>query len=71
LFNTLDAFLSGEIDAVQAKTTAKLADSILKSVAIDLEHKRLVQEIARNEGPKAVADLNLNILMVKEKKDPQ
>lgn len=63
LFDTLDKFLNGEIDSVSAKTVAKLADSLLKSVAVDLEYKRLVREITNTSGPQSVADLNLNILM--------
>jgi hypothetical protein len=42
---------------------AKIADSLLKSVAIDLEHKRLMTDLARTEGPQAVAALRLNIKM--------
>jgi len=63
LFDTLDKFIKGEIDAVTAKTVAKIADSLLKSVAIDLEHKRLMTDLARTEGPQAVAALRLNIKM--------
>ena len=63
LFTTLDRFLNGEIDHIQAKTTAKLADSILKSVAVDLEYKRLIGEMATKEGPQSVAALRLNIAM--------
>lgn len=64
LFDTLDAFLNGEIDAINAKTVAKLADSLLKSVALDLEHKRLITELTKTNTSGAIADLNLNILMV-------
>lgn len=63
LFDTLDKFVNGQLDAISAKTVAKLADSLLKSVAIDLEHKRLVSDLARTEGPQAVAALRLNIKM--------
>lgn len=55
--------MKGEIDAVHAKTVAKIADSLLKSVAIDLEHKRLMGDLLRTEGPQAVAALRLNIKM--------
>ena len=65
LFETLDSFLKGDIDAAHAKTVAKIADSLLKSVAIDLEYKRLVEDIGTKRGPQAVASLNLNIEMVK------
>ena len=70
LFDTLDKFLSGQIDVQQAKTVAKLADSLLKSVAVDLEYKRLVHDIGAREGPQAVANLNLNILMAPAPSDP-
>jgi hypothetical protein len=63
LFDTLDAFRNNEIDSVHAKTVSKLADSLLKSVALDLEHKRLISDLTRTEGPQAVAKLNLNIVM--------
>ena len=63
LFDALDKFVNGEIDAVTAKTVAKLADSLIKSVAIDLEHKRLMSDLARTDGPQAVAALRLNIKM--------
>lgn len=63
LFDTLDKFINGQLDAISAKTVAKLADSLLKSVAIDLEHKRLVSDLARTEGPQSVAALRLNIKM--------
>jgi len=67
LFETLEKFCSGEIDAIQAKTVAKVSDSILKSAAIDLEYNRLVRELAHeNGGRKEIADLHMNILLCKE-----
>lgn len=67
LFETLEKFVNGEIDAIQAKTVAKVADSILKSAAIDLEYQRLVRELAHeNGGNKAIADLHLNVLLCKD-----
>ena len=71
LFDTLDKFISGEIDSVQAKTVAKLGDSLLKSVAIDLEHKRLMLDLIKDQdpqSPKTLANMNLDIIMVKETK---
>jgi len=69
LFDTLDKFMNNEIDVAQAKTVAKLADSLLKSVAIDLEYKRLVEDLGTKNGPQAVADLNLNIVMAPVKQE--
>lgn len=69
LFDTLDKFINGQLDAISAKTVAKLADSLLKSVAIDLEHKRLITDLARNEGPQSVAALRLNIKMTADHTD--
>ena len=69
LFDTLDKFISGEIDSVQAKTIAKLGDSLLKSVAIDLEHKRLMLDLVKDQDPnstKTLANMNLDVIMVKE-----
>ena len=63
LFETLDKFLNGDIDAQSAKVVAKLADSLLKSVAVDLEYKRLVSDMARTDGPSSVSNLKLNIAM--------
>lgn len=66
LFETLEKFVNGEIDAVQAKTIAKVADSILKSAAIDLEYQRLVRELAGQNGErKEIADLHLNVMLCK------
>ena len=66
LFDTLQDFVDGKIDVAQAKTIAKVADSILKSAAIDLEYQRLVRELAREDGGnKEIADLHLNVLLCK------
>lgn len=73
LFDTLDQFLDSKITAVDAKTVAKLADSILKSAAVDLEHKRLVRELisdAAAPSDKAIASLGLNMVLVDGTKDP-
>lgn len=67
LFKTLESFLLGEIDANHAKTVAKLCDSISKSAVVDIEHKKLVLEQSRRvveNGPRAVADLGLNLMLV-------
>lgn len=67
LFETLEKFVSGEIDAIQAKTVAKVANAILRSAAIDMEYQHLVRELAHeNGGNKAIADLRLNVLLCKE-----
>lgn len=67
LFETLEKFVSGEIDAVQAKTIAKVADSILKSATIDLEYQRLVRELAaQNPERKEIANLKLNVLLCED-----
>ncbi len=71
LFDTLDKFINGEIDSQSAKVVAKLADSLLKSVAIDLEHKRLISDLTRAEGPQAVANLHLNVVMAPSLEAPQ
>lgn len=46
---------------------AKLADSVLKSASIDLEHKRLVRELLQESTEphdKALAKMGLNIILV-------
>lgn len=75
LFDTLDRFLSQEVTAQDAKVIAKLSDSILKSAAIDLEHKRLVRELLQESTEphdKALAKMGLNIVLVDgaKKDDP-
>jgi hypothetical protein len=57
--------MSGEIDDIHARTVAKLSDSLLKSISIDLEYKRLVNDMG-NSIERGVADLNLNIIMAPE-----
>ena len=67
LFDTLDKFLNQEVTAQDAKVIAKLSDSILKSAAIDLEHKRLVRELLQESTEphdKALAKMGLNIILV-------
>ena len=64
LFDTLDRFVNGQIDAIEAKTIAKLSDSLLKSVSLDMEYKRMMNDLIATKGPeKAIADMNLNIVM--------
>lgn len=67
LFDTLDMFMTGKIDATTARTTAKLADSILKSALIDIEYKRFIHQVETSRGPKALADMNLNVVLSREK----
>jgi hypothetical protein len=63
LFDTLDQFLNNQIDAGQAKTVAKLADTLLKSVEVDLEHRKLVNSMTSGGAQQAIANLSLNIEM--------
>jgi len=66
LFDTLDRFINGQIDATEAKTIAKLSDSLLKSVSLDMEYKRMINDMITTKGPdRAIADMNLNIVMGK------
>ncbi len=74
LFDTLERFLSGEIDAAHAKTVAKLCDSISKSAVVDIEHKKLVLEQSRrviNGASAEVADLGLNLMLVSNQNNPK
>lgn len=64
LFDTLDDFVVGHIDSTTAKTITKIADSLIKSVAVDIEYKRLVKDLARSDVLQDIADLKLNIAMV-------
>lgn len=72
LFDTLDKFLVSDITATDAKTVAKLSDSILKSAAVDLEHKRLVRDMLQDStqpNEKGVANMGLNIVLVTDNTD--
>lgn len=63
LLDTLESFINGEVDHIHAKTVAKLCDSVNKSLTLDLEAARFVRET----GSQSVADLNLNVMLVRPK----
>lgn len=65
LFEALDDFINGKIDHIHAKTVARVSDVILKSVAIDIEHKKLIRDLGKKveNGDKCVANLNLNVML--------
>ena len=74
LFDTLDKFLASEMTAIDAKTVAKLADSILKSAAVDLEHKRLVRDMLQDStqpNEKGIANMGLNMVLVADSTEIQ
>jgi hypothetical protein len=74
LFDTLDKFLASEMTAIDAKTVAKLADSILKSAAVDLEHKRLVRDMLQDStqpNEKGLANMGLNMVLVADSTEIQ
>ena len=60
--------------AIDAKTVAKLADSILKSAAVDLEHKRLVRDMLQDStqpNEKGIANMGLNMVLVADSTEIQ
>lgn len=74
LFDTLDKFLDSQMTALDAKTVAKLADSILKSAAVDLEHKRLVRDMLQDStqpNEKGIANMGLNMVLVTDSTEVQ
>lgn len=61
LLETLADFVNGKVDHIHAKTVAKMCDSVNKSLSIDIEAARFVRE----GGAASIADLNLNMALVK------
>ena len=67
LFNEMERFLAGEVDDVHVGAVTKITSSIIKTVVIDLEAKKMVERI--NEGrdqKKEISDLNLNLMLSSE-----
>ena len=68
LFNELDSFLGGKIDKDHVDAVTKLTSTILKTVAKDLEAAKMLRDMnAGSDIPKAIADLNLNLVLTSEK----
>ncbi len=64
LFDELDGFLRGQVDIEHADTVQKLTGAILKTVAKDIEATKLLLIMnAGKDQPKAIADLNLNLML--------
>ena len=63
LFDEMERMANGQIDVERLKVMSKAGDTILKSAAIDITVRKMLINEARNGEPKAVADLNLNLIL--------
>jgi len=71
LFEEMTNFLDGKVQETHVKAVTKITDSILKTVVIDLEAKKMVERMsAGRDGNKAISDLNLNLLLTKNEVMP-
>lgn len=70
LFDELDRFMSGTVDSDHVKAVCRLNGAILATVSKDIEATKLLA-VLRNgaDAPKAVADLNLNLMLSKGSDD--
>lgn len=65
LFDELELFLAGKVDGEHVKSVTKVTGAILATVAKDLEAAKFLNEMKQgSDQPKAIADLNLNLLLV-------
>lgn len=65
LFDELELLLAGKVDGEHVKAVTKVTGAILATVAKDLEAAKFLNEMKRgSDQPKAIADLNLNLLLV-------
>ena len=70
LFDELDRFLSGAVDETHVKAVTQITGSILKTVVVDLEAKRMIEKMnTGRDQNKAIGDLNLNIMLTSDRKN--
>lgn len=68
-FDTLERFLNGEVDSTHVGSVNKTISTICQTIAIDLEAQKLFSDMKKSGeltppgSPKAVADLNLNLML--------
>ena len=64
LFDEMERLANGQIDSERLKIMAKAGDTILKSAALDITAQKMIHNMKNEKGqPKAVADMNLNIML--------
>lgn len=61
LFDTLERFQKKEIDASHVKAVTSLTNSILATVAKDLEAARLLDDLKDPHKPKSLGDMRLSL----------
>ncbi len=67
LFEEMERFLDGKVEDTHVNAITKITGSILKTVVVDLEAKKMVERMnSGRDQDKAVGDLNLNLLLTKE-----
>lgn len=72
LFDELDNFLSGKVDAAHVNTVTRATGAILSVIAKDIQYAQLINDMNRNKEPsKQLSDLRLNILLGDESESMQ
>ena len=61
IFDEMERLANGQSDIDRLKAMSKASDTILKSAALDITMRKLVNDEKKNGGPKEVADMNLNL----------
>ncbi|MEY2875861.1 MAG: hypothetical protein RLZZ373_3232 [Pseudomonadota bacterium] len=76
MFDTLEKFLNGEVDANHVGAVNKTVATICQTVGMDLAASKLLSDMRKSGelippgAPKSVADLNLNLMLSEPKKSP-
>lgn len=64
IFDEMERLANGQSDVERLKAMSKAGDTILKSAALDISVKKMINEQSQGrDQPKAVADMNLNIML--------
>ena len=63
IFDEMERLANGQSDVDRLKAMSKAGDTILKAAALDITVQKMISEEKRKGGPKAVADLNLNLML--------
>jgi len=69
LFDEMERLANGQSDVERLKAMSKAGDTILKSAVVDITVRKMLNEERRDGNPKAVADLNLNLMLSEQTKD--
>jgi D-arabinose 1-dehydrogenase-like Zn-dependent alcohol dehydrogenase len=74
LFDTMERFLNGEVDANHVGAINKSVHTICQTVAMDLAAQKMLSDMKKSGElvppgtPKSVADLNLNLMLIDRSK---